>query len=338
MKIIFYSIIVVIVITIHSNSQTLGKYEGEFLSLGVGSRSFAMGGATVALVNDVTAGYWNPSALTSISKTQIALMHEERFGGFLNYDYAGLALPMKNNSTIGISIIRLASDNNFDTRGALIDANTGQTIANVNNPNARIDPSRVKTFSSSDIALFFSYATQQYENLSLGANIKLIRRDNAEYSAFGVGFDLSSKYVVDNSFLLGANFQDITTTFLSWNTGRNELISPTFKLGIAYLFDVLDGKLSPASDFDIHIENRKYGSNFYLGGISLDIYYGLEYYYKNLIAIRMGYSDVGAYTYGGGIKLEKFDIDYSFSQFNTLNQIDNSQRVSIIFSFNQLEK
>jgi len=314
------------------SQTTIGKYGGEFLSLGVGSRSFAMGGASVALVNDVTAGYWNPSALTSLRNTQLALMHEERFGNILNYDYVSVGLPFENNSALGISAIRLAADNNFDTRGALIDVNTGQTITNINNPNARIDVSKVKTFSVADVAIFFSYAKQQFDNLSLGANVKLIRRDNAEFNAFGIGFDVSAQYSVNENFLLGANFQDVTTTFLSWNTGRNELISPTLKIGGAYLFDVIGGQFAPAVDFDVRFENRQYASNFHLGGMSFDVHTGVEYLYKKLLAFRAGYSEIGQLTYGGGIHLGKMLIDYSFMQFSATNQF-NTHRISLLFSF-----
>jgi hypothetical protein len=313
------------------SQTTVGKYGGEFLSLGVGSRSFAMGGASVALVNDVTAGYWNPSALTSLQHTQLALMHEERFGNFLNYDYASVGFPMENNSALGISAIRLAADNNYDTRGALIDVNTGQTITNINNPNARIDPSKIKTFSVADVAIYLSYAKQQFDNLSLGANVKLIRRDNAEYNAFGVGFDVSAKYFVNEDFFLGANFQDVTTTFLSWNTGRNELISPTLKIGGAYFIDAFGGQIAPAVDFDVRFENRKYASNFHLGGISFDAHSGVEYIYHQMLAFRAGYSEIGQLTYGGGIHLGKFLIDYSFMQFSATNQF-NTHRISLLFS------
>ena len=196
MKYFFVSLLISLLVVTNAISQTsIGKYAGEFLALGVGSRSFAMGGASVALVNDVTAGYWNPSALVLMRATQLSLMHEERFGNLLNYDYASVGFPLESNSAIGLSVIRLASDENYDTRGALIDVNTGETIFDINNPNARIDPSKIRVFSSADIAFFLSYAKQYYDDLSFGANVKLIRRDNAEFSAFGVGFEIGRAHV-----------------------------------------------------------------------------------------------------------------------------------------------
>ena len=55
-------------------SQGTGnKYAGEFLAIGVGGRPLGMGGAYVSLVNDVTAGYWNPGALAMINYPQFSI-------------------------------------------------------------------------------------------------------------------------------------------------------------------------------------------------------------------------------------------------------------------------
>ena len=39
------------------------KYSNEFLNIGVSARALGMSNAFLATCNDVTAGYWNPSAL-----------------------------------------------------------------------------------------------------------------------------------------------------------------------------------------------------------------------------------------------------------------------------------
>ncbi len=55
------------------------KFAGEFLSIGVGGRALGLGGAFVALANDVTAGYWNPAGLAQVNYPEFTLMHDERF-------------------------------------------------------------------------------------------------------------------------------------------------------------------------------------------------------------------------------------------------------------------
>ena len=60
--------------TVQTYAQGSGnKYSGEFLAIGVGGRPLGMGGAFVSLVNDVTAGYWNPGALSRLNYPQASL-------------------------------------------------------------------------------------------------------------------------------------------------------------------------------------------------------------------------------------------------------------------------
>ena len=51
---------------IQANAQSSPKYSNEFLSIGLGARALAMSNAMTSTVNDVTAVYWNPAALTDI--------------------------------------------------------------------------------------------------------------------------------------------------------------------------------------------------------------------------------------------------------------------------------
>ena len=68
----------------------VAKYSNEFLNVGVGARALSMANANVASVNDVTAGYWNPSGLLlQKSNLQVGLMHAEYFAGIAKYDYFG---------------------------------------------------------------------------------------------------------------------------------------------------------------------------------------------------------------------------------------------------------
>ncbi|GAB4140364.1 MAG: hypothetical protein Fur0015_10670 [Ignavibacteriales bacterium] len=316
-------------------SQTvIAKYAGEFMAIGVGGKALAMGGAQVALVNDVTAGYWNPAGLAKLDYPQFSLMHEEHFGDLVNYNYAAAALPYGNDMTFGISAIRLGVDGIPDTRKALIDARTGEIITDINNPFARIDPNKVKEFNNSDWAFYGSFAKRQSENFYWGANIKIISRSIAEESAFGIGFDIGALYMPDERLTFGANIMDVTTTLVAWSTGRNELISPTAKIGAAYKLDLLGGNISPAVDLDVRFENRKYASNFNVGPISFDFHGGLEYSYKNLFAIRGGYNDVKQFTLGAGIKLPKLNIDYSFARFSEskISRLPDSHRISLILT------
>ncbi len=335
-KVLIVSILLLITTSQLISQTVIGKYGGEFLAIGVGGRASGMGGAQTSLVNDVTAGYWNPAALAHINYPQIALMHEEHFGSLVNYNYAAVAIPYDKDMSLGLSVIRLSIDGIPDTRNALYDSN-GDGIIDIHTD--RFDYSKITEFNNTDLAFFLTFAKRQLDNFYWGANIKIIRRDIAEYSATGIGFDIGAFYQPFNSLLLGLNFQDITTTLVAWDTGRNELITPTLKLGAAYLINLLGGVLSPALDIDTRFENRKFASNLNLGPVSFDFHTGVEYNYKNIAALRIGYSDVKQLTIGAGIKLPKMAIDYSYSRVNG-NQDETlpaSHRISLLLTLEDVQ-
>ena len=308
----------------------VAKYAGEFIALGVGGRALGMGGAYVSLANDVTAGYWNPAGLARINYPQIALMHDEQFGSLVNHDYGAVAFPVGASTSIGISLIRLGVDDIPDTRNAGVDINGNLTYDPAQF--SRIDPNRVTYFNAADYALYFTYARRSSDVFTYGANVKLIRRDLGSASATGIGFDVGVWYAPFEKMVVGANIQDITTTFLAWSTGRNELISPTMKLGTAYFIDLLGGRFAPAVDVDVRFEGRKYASTASLGPVSLDLHGGLEFMFKDLIAIRAGYSDVKQLTMGVGVHLPKLNIDYSLAKFDGTGQLGNTHRISLMFT------
>jgi hypothetical protein len=320
------------------NAQTVfGKYAGEFLSIGVGGRALGMGGAYVALANDVTAGYYNPAGLAQIDYPEISLMHAEQFGSLVNYDYAGVAIPYQKDMSFGISIMRLGVDGIPDTRNALVDQTTGQIITDINLPSARLDYSKITEFSDQDWAFYFSFAKRHSENLYYGASVKLIYRTIANYNAYGIGFDVGSWYTPFKNFSLGANLQDITTTLVAWSTGRNELIAPTAKIGAAYHIGFLGGTITPALDFNVRFEDRQFASEVNLGPVSFDMLAGFEYNFKNIFMIRGGYNDVKQFTIGAGIKLPKLNIDYSFARFSqsALESLPDTHRISLILTLEE---
>ncbi|MEE9449098.1 MAG: PorV/PorQ family protein [Ignavibacteriaceae bacterium] len=321
------------------NAQTeFGKYAGEFMAIGIGGRPLGMGGAFTGVADDVTSGYYNPAGLANLNYPQISLMHSEQFGNLVNYDYASVGIPFQEDLSFGISVMRLAVDGIPDTREALINGQTGTKIYDINHIFARMDYSKITEFSNQDWAIYLTFAKRHSKDFYWGANIKIIRRDIAEFGATGIGFDLGAMYSPMENLYVGANIQDVTTTLVAWSTGLNELISPTLKIGSSYkIVEILGGYIMPALDFDIRFENRQFASNFNLGPVSFDMHAGLEWNIENLIYIRGGYNDVKQFTVGAGIKLPKLNIDYSFARFNLseIERLPDSHRISIILTLEE---
>ncbi len=330
LQFIFY---IAIIILMAGKPATAGaKYAGEFIAIGVGGRALGMGGAYSAIANDVTAGYWNPAGLTQLEYPQLSLMHDERFAGLVNYDYAAVALPYGRLATFGISLIRLGVDNIPNTQFAGLDANgnllSPDQIANF----ARIDTSRVTYFNAADWAFYFSYAKRHSDDFSYGANLKLIRRIQDAGSATGIGFDVGAQYRLFPDLSLGVTVQDITTTLIAWNTGTTEILTPTVKIGGGYFYRIGDFQITPAFDTDIRFEGRKYASQAYVGPVSFDFHSGCEVTYQHFAALRFGYSELGSLNIGAGIHLPKIDLDYTFVKFDSENQLGNTHRISLAFT------
>jgi hypothetical protein len=310
-----------------AGAQTIAKYAGEFMAIGVGGRALGLGGAHAALANDATAGYWNPAALARINYPEGIIMHDERFGSLINYDFAAVAVPYGPDASVGLSVLRLGVDGIPDTRNAWIDNNNNGIFDNAD----RLDYDKISYFNAADWAVYFTYAKRASSDFMYGANVKIIRRTLGDGSATGIGFDVGALYSPIQNLFLGVNAQDITTTLVAWSTGRNELVSPTLKLGAAYGVDALGGRFTPAVDVDVRFENRRFASIANLGAISFDPHAGLEFDYKKTIALRVGYNDVKQLTLGAGLHLRMLDVDYSFAKFAADETLGNTHRISLRF-------
>ena len=254
-------------------------------------------------------------------------MHDERFGNLISYDFATVAIPYGADVSLGISVLRLGVDGIPDTRNAWIDNNGNGIFDNVD----RLDYDKISYFNAADWAVYLTYAKRASSTFSYGANVKLIRRDLAEHSATGIGFDVGVLYSPYAGFFLGLNAQDLTTTLVAWSTGRNELISPTLKVGSTYFIDLFGGRFAPTLDIDLRFENRKFASIASVGPMSIDPHAGLEFDFKNTVAVRVGYNDVKQLSLGAGLHLRKLDVDYSFARFGGDETLGNTHRISLRF-------
>lgn len=61
----------------------------HFLRDGLGARAQGMGGAYVAIADDVTASYWNPAGLVQTPSSLLGGTYESRHGGLVEFQYLG---------------------------------------------------------------------------------------------------------------------------------------------------------------------------------------------------------------------------------------------------------
>lgn len=310
------------------SAAAVAKYAGEFMSTGVGARALGMGGAYVAGGGDVTYGYWNPAGLSPLNFPDLAAMHSERFAGVVNYDYLAFAMPFRQKETLGFSVIRLGIDDIPISAIPRSDLQPDEQFTDENG-NPRVNrPYIARYVSDAEYAFYVSYAKRYNRIFAYGANAKVVRKGVGDNSAWGIGFDIGVAWNPWRRLIVGANFQDITTTLLAWDTGRKELISPTLKTGLSYPFTlpVLKSRLLLASDVDVRFEGRRGAAQAYLGAVSFDFRLGGEISFYDIIALRLGRDDLGNFTAGAGIILSRLNMDYAFMQHTDL---ENTHRISL---------
>lgn len=309
------------------------KYAGEFLTLGAGARASALGGAAVASVSDVTAGYYNPAGLIGLNNAQIAYNHTKLFISDMNYDYGAVAVPWGANQSLGFSMIRLAVDNIAHTEAYRILPNGDIEIVSPD----RYDPSRDRTriknyFNYASYAMIFSYARRYRENMNIGANVKLIHNGNRYASANGIGFDAGVQYAYQGNILLGATLQDVTGTLVAWNTGKREWISPSLKIGGAYRLQIGDDHaILPMLDMVHRMENRRTASQWHWGRWSADFHAGAEYQFRRSLFLRMGFNELNTWSMGTGVKMGLFHFDYTYTYFRGKDALNNIHRIHVQF-------
>ncbi|MDO9026496.1 MAG: PorV/PorQ family protein [bacterium] len=300
------------------------KYAGEFLNFGLGGRALGMGGAYVSIAGDGFASYWNPAA-TALSSHQLIFNHASNFEGLLTYDALGYSRPVKNGG-LGLVFVRLSIKGIPYTNDALIDLNGNGLM----DPGERLDYGLITEIQDAESALFLNYSRMYRRNIFWGANLKLVNKSVGSNSAWGIGLDAGMISLMPHDLRLGLNLQDITTTYLAWDTGEKEIISPAARLGLSWNPVLAGAKaLTVSAGFDIRFEGRRTASQYHLGDLSADSHYGLEYVLKQRLSLRLG-SDLGRLAAGAGLVLGRFSFDYAYLGSQDLG---NSTRLSASLNF-----
>ena len=348
-----------------AHAQKLAKYGADFLSGGVGGRALAMGGAHVALAQDVSAGYWNAAGLDGLAYPQVAYMHAERFAGIVSFDYGSAAFPINARSTVGISFFRSGVNDIKNTLDAW-DAERDQPKPN--------PESYFKSFSAADYAFFLSYARAVGSRIALGVTGKLIRRQIGPFAdAWGYSFDLSAQYRTGR-LLLGFNLQDATRMLQSWTVnpeafaiegtnpetgegytfqdvfqdelpqGGTFVVLPVMRLGTGYVLPVGLSSLTLGLDLDLAFDGQRTHA-FNAGEVSFHPRLGTEFSYRGVVALRAGLgritrSDVYGLdfspTVGAGLQLKQLSVNYGFGDFAGLtSDLGFSHRISATLTLEQ---
>jgi hypothetical protein len=169
-----------------------GTSAAKFLSIGIGPRANAMGGAFTSVANDASALYWNPAGAAALTDYEAMFTYTSLFKDLdINLNYTALVIPAGNLGNFGVSVTAL-DYGDMDVTTELYPEGTGEK------------------FSASSYAFALSYARNITESFSAGITIKYIREKIFNSSADGVAFDVGTIF---NTPFWGVKFSSIITNY-----------------------------------------------------------------------------------------------------------------------------
>jgi hypothetical protein len=321
------------------NSQDISKVgttAAQFLKISAGARGFAMGGANVAITNDLSSGFWNPAGLANLKGIQVYFENNGWLAG-TDYNFGSFGFEWPRVGVFSLSLTMLTSPDDL--------------VRTIENPNGTGEK-----FNSQDMSIGLSVGKKLTDDLSLGATIKNIRQRIWHSSGQTIGVDIGVQYNTPiKNIILGAsiaNFgNDMSLTGRDMNLsvdpdptnqGNIEFVNAQYETDafpLPLLFRVgLGGyiiekeKLNVLFAFDAVHPNDNYEY----------INVGIETNINNMFSLRAGYPGIGkkdaieGLSFGFGVKYpimnssNNLTVDYTSADFGPLGIV---QRVSLGFNY-----
>ncbi len=152
-----------------------GTTAAKFLSIGVGARANAMGGAVASVIDDPSAMYWNPSGIAGITRYSAMFTYTKMFAD-INLNYVGIVVPTDGYGVFGFNVTSV---------------NYGEMQVTTENHPDGIG----ETFSAGSYAFGLSYANYVTELFSFGVNLKYIHETISNSSSDGLAIDIGTNFL-----------------------------------------------------------------------------------------------------------------------------------------------
>ena len=286
-------LLVVCLLPLHADFAKLGTSGAQFLKIGVG-RGTAMGEAFVAIADDASATFWNPSGLATVTMREISFYHNEWIAD-VRHEYLAAAFPLGGFGTMGVSITALSMGE--------------MEVLTVDDPNTTIreDTGTGTYFNASDYAVGVSFGRMFTDRLAAGVTFKAVQEQVWNMTATGVAMDFGIHY---NTGLMGLRLAAAMNNFgtdISYS-GRNlefasnpypgspvyyellpsQLRTTPYPLPLMFRFGVaFDPIANENSRLTVALDLNHPNDNYET------INLGFEYGYLNTLFLRVGYK---AYT------------------------------------------
>jgi hypothetical protein len=309
-----------------------GTIAAKFLSIDVGARAVAMGGAFTSVSDDASAMFWNPAGIAGIHGTEFYTTYS-RWLADIRYNYSGLVLPVGSLGTLGLNATFVTMDEMERTTIEEPDG-TGET------------------FEAGSMAVGLSFARALTDRFSIGFNGKVVRESIYHSQSQGLALDIGT--------LFRTQFHDLQIGMSISNFGTKMRMNGDDLL-VQHDIDPVDAGNNGAISADLRTDAFDLPLIFRVG-VSADLLKGFgrdhlilavdalhpndnteslnagcEYAFREAIRLRAGYKSLfgrdnqQGLTLGGGLTVRiggtaRLCVDYAYQDFGVLN---NTQRFSL---------
>lgn len=340
-----YKITGILTLLLLIQSVNAGNGVFQFLDLPVSSRMAALGGKNVSMSDpDINFALLNPALLNKNTDNMIGLnmanyLADVQFGTAIYARSYG-----KNHFGIGVQYVDYGTFKRTDE----FNMDLGE-------------------FTAKDMALSIIYSRQITPELFAGATLKPIYSAYESYTSYGAALDLGLHYQFPEKFFsAGLVFRNIGTQFKGYYSGVDgqhyEPLPFDIQLGLSYKLEHAPLRLS-LTMYELHrwqmnyIDNEHsmidYDRADYISKINAadmafrhsvigveflpgkNLYLVGSYNHRRHQELKMnGFKSMAGFSFGGGIRISKFQVGFGVSQF----QVGNSAYLfSISTSLNEFK-
>jgi hypothetical protein len=311
----FATILVLSILFTSNISFSQDKSTYNFLKLDIGARPSALGGSFNSNTDDVISIFYNPAALSTLTRSQAQIGF---FKYLLDINSGNIAYSQRLKDAgyvgAGIRYMNYGSFEKFDEQS-----------------------NNLGTFTANELAISLGYSNLYKSNFHYGINLKFIYSSISDYTSTAIAADLGALYIIPASkWNFGLSLLNAGTQLSEYNSTKEDL-PLDLRIGISKKLEHLPLRIHFEFDDLTEAEDQFFDrfKNLSIGG---------EFDFSEYVQFRIGYNNnqrqdlktgsslgIAGFSAGLGFKfLDYYSLDYAF---NSMGKVGSTQRIDVGFDF-----